>query len=374
MYSKTRILAGWLICLGLAGCLTWDPDERELEWHWPNIRTPGKPVWELVIERLPERDPEAVRRFWTEAWESLHGDDIERLAEAHDYVQTIMERYGWLPGIENYAEWLEGRRLYFEAAEEALAEERRQREAQQAAARAADARRRAAASVRPALRPSRYPPAQVMPPALPPLPRLPTAFSKTPLPPSPPLKKPTGKTEAVKRDTVQTGRAYWRKKLGNTAQPSRADAMVPLLEKVFRAEGVPVELIWIAEVESTMNPRAKSPAGAVGLFQLMPRTATSLGLSLKPEDERLDPEKNARASALYLSRLHRRFDCWSLTLAAYNAGQGRVASLQRRHGASFDAIVSHLPLETRLYVPRVFETVRVRTGVDPETLPPPGRV
>jgi membrane-bound lytic murein transglycosylase D len=136
---------------------------------------------------------------------------------------------------------------------------------------------------------------------------------------------------------------------------------------------VPDAWVWIAEVESSMNPAARSPAGAVGLFQLMPATARHLGL--RPEantDERLDPLKNADAAARYLRHLHRRFRSWPLTLAAYNAGEGRVSRLLRETGrADFEAIRDRLPLETRMYVPRVIETVRLREGIDPAALPAP---
>ena len=154
--------------------------------------------------------------------------------------------------------------------------------------------------------------------------------------------------------------------------PKRASEMLPRIEPAFVAAGLPSELVWIAEVESTMDPKAKSPAGAAGLFQLMPATARSLGLKTSPVDERLNPERNAKAAAQYLNRLYGRFGSWPLALAAYNAGEGRVSSLCRKHKSNtFDAIAADLPVETQMYVPRVLETIRLRTGVNPDTLPPP---
>ncbi len=370
MRVRPRLVLACTACLGLTSCLTWDPEGGELGWHWPEIRPAGTPVWQLLRERIELHDPGAVSAFWAQTLEGLHGDDVERLAGMADLVNLVAERHAWIPGVREYADWLRGRRLYFEAAQQAVEEERRQRQARQAAERAwlaAERARLAAERTRPSTAPQTA--VSQPPPARPVLPRAPTAFSRTP-----PLPKlPPGRAKGARRETVETGRAYWRGKLAGETRPAAAGALVPALEAAFREEGVPEELVWIAEVESSMNPRAKSPAGAAGLFQLMPRTAASLGLELRPEDQRLDPELNARAAARYLRTLHQRFGCWSLTLAAYNAGQGRVGSLCRAHGSSFDAIAPKLPLETRLYVPRVFETVRARTGVDPETLPAPTR-
>ncbi len=155
--------------------------------------------------------------------------------------------------------------------------------------------------------------------------------------------------------------------------PTRARELVPQLKPVFIEEGVPAELVWIAEVESSFNPRAKSRVGAAGLFQLMPETAAMLGLSTSLlRDERLDPHKNARASARYLRYLHGKFRNWPLVLAAYNGGEGRVRRLlDNRAVRSFDAIAAALPLETRLYVPRIESVLLQREGVLLKELPPP---
>jgi membrane-bound lytic murein transglycosylase D len=165
--------------------------------------------------------------------------------------------------------------------------------------------------------------------------------------------------------------AFWLDRLSNRPRPSRADEFLPRLREAFIAEGVPPALVWLAETESSFNPRARSPAGARGLFQLMPDTALSLGLDLRP-DERIQPVRSARAAAAYLRHLHGRFGDWPLALAAYNAGESRVARELRRHGAGdFAAIAAHLPAETRFYVPRVLATVQLRAGVAPEHLGAP---
>jgi membrane-bound lytic murein transglycosylase D len=138
---------------------------------------------------------------------------------------------------------------------------------------------------------------------------------------------------------------------------------MPRLGPAFVAEGVPPQLAWLAEVESSLNPEARSPGGARGLFQLMPDTAHALGLSTFLPDERTDPEKSARAAARYLHTLFVKFGSWPLALAAYNAGEGRVSRLLASRGASdFAGVSSALPAETRMYVPKVCALVAVRTG------------
>ncbi|HMP73520.1 MAG TPA: DUF389 domain-containing protein [Kiritimatiellia bacterium] len=155
----------------------------------------------------------------------------------------------------------------------------------------------------------------------------------------------------------------WKNRVAPRPVPGRAEALTPLLRRVFIEEGVPPELIWVAEVESTFNPAARSPVGALGLFQLMPATAKSLGLRVTQVDERLDPERNARAAARYLRQLYRRFGSWELALAAYNGGQGRVSRLLRQQpGAGFAQIAPYLPAETRMYVPKVMAIISLREG------------
>jgi membrane-bound lytic murein transglycosylase D len=141
------------------------------------------------------------------------------------------------------------------------------------------------------------------------------------------------------------------------------------LQAQFAAEGVPPEYAWMAEVESSLDTNARSPAGAKGLFQLMPDTAKNLGLSTWLPDERTDPAKSSHAAAQLLRNLHDRFGDWPLALAAYNAGAGRVSrALASRKGKTFAEISPSLPVETRLYVPRVYATIAQRTGVPPEKL------
>jgi membrane-bound lytic murein transglycosylase D len=164
----------------------------------------------------------------------------------------------------------------------------------------------------------------------------------------------------------------WLQRLQSSPVPPNAAELMPVLLARFATEGAPPELAWLAEVESSFNPNARSPAGARGLFQLMPDTAKGLGLSTWMPDERTDPAKSAAAAARLLDRLYSRFGDWPLALAAYNAGEGRVSrTLAARKGKTFADIAPALSVETRLYVPKVCATVALRTGVAPEKLGSP---
>jgi membrane-bound lytic murein transglycosylase D len=170
-----------------------------------------------------------------------------------------------------------------------------------------------------------------------------------PLPPSP---------------TPDAQRTVWDKQLEKRPLPPGAQTYVPRLKPIFTAGGVPPALVWLAEVESSFNPSARSPVGAAGLFQFMPTTARSLGLALSPQDERLNPDKSARAAAKYLRYLYGRFGDWRLAFAAYNAGETRVASLLNQYKTrNFHTIAPKLPAETQLYVPKIEATLRKREGV-----------
>jgi membrane-bound lytic murein transglycosylase D len=156
----------------------------------------------------------------------------------------------------------------------------------------------------------------------------------------------------------------WRAEVEGFIEPRGANHFVPRLKPIFESMRVPVELVWVAEVESSFNPRAVSPVGAAGLYQLMPATARQYGLILEPDDDRFHPEKNARAAARHMLYLGRQFEDWHLAMAAYNAGHNRVRRLLTKHDArSFEEIAIYLPLETQMFVPRVDAVLALREGV-----------
>jgi len=88
----------------------------------------------------------------------------------------------------------------------------------------------------------------------------------------------------------------WKRRLRNRPSPMGANLLMPRAKAVFRKEGVPQELAWIAEVESSVDPEARSPVGAVGMYQFMPAMGKRFGLRTSPVDDRKDPDKSARAA------------------------------------------------------------------------------
>jgi len=185
----------------------------------------------------------------------------------------------------------------------------------------------------------------------------------------PPPKTKPGETPKPVIVPAPKAREIWIKKVLHRPWPDGAKPYVTKLKPIFAEEKVPPELVWIAEVESSFNPKARSPSGAAGMFQLMPATAKSYGLRSFPFDQRLKPEASARAAAQYLSKLHDHYKDWRLALAAYNAGQGTVDSLlAKKKTRSFDVIAPKLPAETQLYVPKLEATLREREGITLEKL------
>lgn len=126
------------------------------------------------------------------------------------------------------------------------------------------------------------------------------------------------------------------------------------VEELIR-EKMPLELQYLPVIESALNPNAVSRAGATGLWQFMPATATGLGLEINSlVDQRRDPRLSSRHAARYLKQLHDIYGEWSLAIAAYNCGPGNVNKALRRAGGGtkdFWEIYAYLPQETRGYVP-----------------------
>jgi membrane-bound lytic murein transglycosylase D len=128
----------------------------------------------------------------------------------------------------------------------------------------------------------------------------------------------------------------------------------PMFEQALDKYDMPLELKYLAVVESALNPMARSRVGATGLWQFMYATGKMNGLSVNSYiDERNDPLKSTEAACQYLTHLYRIFDDWNLALAAYNSGPGNVNKAIRRSGGKKDywAIRPFLPRETASYVP-----------------------
>jgi membrane-bound lytic murein transglycosylase D len=265
-----------------------------------------------VLNALPNVNDPAVRQFLREVQQRFQGEYVVDLAGLKQTARTVLP---WLESREEtqpYAAWLAAEIDYLDVADE---------------------------------------------------------IRRTSPPPNAETNRPAA---PLRNPSPQFERRIWIKKTAGRPWSAAAKKYVPELKPIFDAEKIPSELVWVADVESSFDPRARSPAGAAGLFQLMPDTAKRFGLSLWPRDQRFQTKPSATASAQYLKYLFAHFQDWRLALAAYNAGEGTVQRLLERHKTrEYDDIAQHLPAETQMYVPRVEAVLLQREGAKLEFLPPP---
>ncbi len=133
-----------------------------------------------------------------------------------------------------------------------------------------------------------------------------------------------------------------------------AEYYFPIFDQVFDYYGLPNELKYLSIIESALNPRAYSRARAVGIWQFMYGTGKIYGLTINSiVDERLDPFKSTHAAARFLKDLYKKYNDWTLAIAAYNCGPGNVSKAIRRSGGktNYWDLYFYLPRETRGYVP-----------------------
>ena len=136
----------------------------------------------------------------------------------------------------------------------------------------------------------------------------------------------------------------------------------PMFEKQLDKYDIPLEIKYLAIVESALKPRARSRVGATGLWQFMFTTGKMYGLDVSSYvDERRDPVMSTEAAAKYLAKLYEIFGDWDLALAAYNSGPGNVSKAIRRSGGyqNYWNIRSNLPRETAGYVPAFLATMYI---------------
>jgi membrane-bound lytic murein transglycosylase D len=143
----------------------------------------------------------------------------------------------------------------------------------------------------------------------------------------------------------------------------RRGKYLPMLKRIFEEEEVPVDLVYMAQVESLFKPHAYSRARAVGVWQFMAGTGRRYGLEIDWWiDERSDVQKSTRAAARHLNDLYERYHDWPLVLAAYNAGPGRIDRNLRKYGdIDYWTMVKRrlLPRETRNQVPSILAAILI---------------
>lgn len=262
-----------------------------------------------VLKSLQDVDRDKVEDFLKNYQAYLQGDYVLDVAQMKDAATTILPLLDAHAETQPYAAWLRARLDYFDVVEEL----------------------------------------------------------KTIAPPQP--MPGTNQPPRAANPSFAVEQQVWVKEVAPRPWPEAAKKYVPQLKTIFAAEHVPAELVWLAEVESGFDAHARSPVGAVGMFQLMPTTAKDLGLSLFPFDERKQPDAAAHAAAKYLRYLHGKFGDWRLAVAAYNSGEGTVQRLLKRYDAtSYERIAMHLPADTQMYVPKVEATILHREGAALENL------
>jgi membrane-bound lytic murein transglycosylase D len=199
---------------------------------------------------------------------------------------------------------------------------------------------------------------------------------------------------SITRRTLKYVRFFTRTDRGRgmfEAWLTRSGRYQELIQTQLREWRLPEDLIWVAMIESGFDPRAKSPAGAVGLWQFMPATGEVYGLSRSQfMDQRKNPRLATQAAAHHLRDLYMRFGNWDLALAAYNMGYEQLLDAIDRYGTTdFNELARQqaIPSETASYVPKIaaaaivannierfgFDKVEVRRPIDAAEIAVPPR-
>jgi len=164
-----------------------------------------------------------------------------------------------------------------------------------------------------------------------------------------------------------------RKRMQSSRMLGLSYVYFPMFEEMLAKYNLPLELKYLAMVESALNPTAGSHAGAKGLWQFMSATAKDYGLKVSTLiDERYDPVRETEAACRFLKNLYSRYGDWFLVLAAYNSGPGTVNRAIIRSGGAHDywAISRFLPVETQNYVPAFIAVNYVMTFASAHNLYP----
>lgn len=175
-----------------------------------------------------------------------------------------------------------------------------------------------------------------------------------------------GNTVSLDRDDMYerldrelTSMAYTH---GNTLLTiKRANRYFPVMAPILKRNGVPLDMLYLACIESTLNPRALSPAGAAGFWQLMPATAKEFGLEVNNfVDERYNLKKATEAACRYLKRAYSRYGNWESVAASYNGGMARISRELQAQGQN-TAYNLYLTDETSRYMFRLLAMKLIMT-------------
>src|SRR5260221_6407689 len=196
-----------------------------------------------VLNALPEVDDQKVKQFYLEMQQRFQGDYVVDVAALRQAAQPILPLLQSREDTQPYAAWLKAQMYYLEVADEIRLT---------------------------------IPPPNV----------------KTNQPPPVPNPPP------------QAERELWVKKVAGRPWPAGAKEYVPRLKPIFAAQTIPPELVWLAEVESSFDRRAQSPAGAAGFFLMVPGTAQRLGLFPLPREPPVSNPTSAMASQRHLKKIH----------------------------------------------------------------------
>jgi len=148
---------------------------------------------------------------------------------------------------------------------------------------------------------------------------------------------------------------------------ARKALFFPLFDATMTKHQMPLEVKYLAIIESGLDPQIRSSMGAMGLWQFMPATGKMYGMEVNSDiDDRMDPDHSTESAAKYMKSLYRMFGDWEVAMAAYNCGPGNVRKAIRKSGGkkTFWGIYDYLPQETRSYVPQFQAMLYVLNHLD----------
>lgn len=178
-------------------------------------------------------------------------------------------------------------------------------------------------------------------------------IAEVPIPPSPPARQVPAPVITMNKYATKAVKSFLKEEAESLEKiKKRSASYFQTIEKIFIQYGLPVQLKYLAVVESELQSKAVSHVGAKGVWQFMPQTGRDFGLKVNGKvDERKHFYKSTVAAAKYLRALYSYFDDWLLVIAAYNSGEGSVQrAIKKADTRNFWALQRYLPAESRSHV------------------------